>query len=224
MSGQTMPAASFAIDISSLQRLALLGTTSQSALLGQFLKAKPFYDPARYRLFLHARHRIAHAATRLYRHPLREALLPRFDDLGDIAWIERDMADLGVEPSKAYDDELVSVDPLDIATLLGALFVTEGLRLMVPYVRRQAVALGLHEGRGAGHLGHDPFAIRVRWNSFATQVNGQMFMSSEMRRMAAAADEAMRGFQAIIREEMPTDGRWQCLPGHKLNRDTEAVN
>lgn len=203
----------FAVAGDHARHLGLLASGPHNALVGRFVAARAFADRHRYGLFLRARYRFAVEQSAFYGHSMCVALFPDFDMACDLWPLEADLRDLrqtvpcfgtmmGGEPA-----------PVSLPELCGRLFVSEGMRLMLPWFAKQTERIGFDERHGARHLACDPAKIRMRWAGFVSQLNAMPFSVRDLTLMAEACERAMRRVGTILDEEMSAKPEGRVLHG-----------
>lgn len=176
------------------QRLKAETATIHDTLDQRIMALDPFSSPDRYVRFLHAQQAFHAALAPLYASPELRRQIPDLAERDRSAAIAADLADLGVRPSGTDTDP---IDPVDMSTSLGWLYVAEGSSLGAAFLLKAAQQIGLTTDHGARHLAGHPEGRAAHWRRFTAAIDAAEMTSAEEERMIAAARDAFARFRAL---------------------------
>ncbi|PIP00164.1 Heme oxygenase-like protein [uncultured Pleomorphomonas sp.] len=157
---------------------------------------RPFADRERYGLFLRTQHGFHRDIDALYDDAGLAGLLPDLRGRRRLGLIERDLADLGVEPpAPDGDPAFLPGAAVDLPTALGWLYVAEGSNLGAAFLLKEAAKLGFSESFGARHLAGAPEGRGLHWRTFTTAFDAiPLDGDGEVRLI----DGAVSGFARVL--------------------------
>lgn len=178
------------------QRLKAATATIHDTLDQQIMALDPFSSPARYARFLRAQQAFHDALAPLYAAPALRALIPDLAQRDRSAAIAADMADIALPIPAVADSD--PVDPVDMSTSLGWLYVAEGSSLGAAFLLKAAQKIGLSSDHGARHLAGHPEGRAAHWRRFTARIDDAAMSQQEEDRMIAAARDAFARFRALV--------------------------
>ncbi len=177
------------------QRLKAATATIHDTLDQRIMALDPFSSPQRYVRFLRAQQAFHAALAPLYAAPQLRALIPDLTERDRSAAIAADLADLNVPPPPVA--EVAAVEPVDLSTSLGWLYVAEGSSLGAAFLLKAAQRIGLTVDHGARHLAGHPEGRAAHWRRFTAQIDAAQMTPEEEDRMIAAARDAFACFRSL---------------------------
>lgn len=169
------------------------------ALDASMMSADLFSSRERYALFLAMQRRFHAEIAPLYGDAALQGLLPGLPHRAKLAEIDRDIADIEAAAPTA---STAPVDPSDMPSALGWLYVAEGSSLGAAFLLKAAQRIGLDEGFGARHLAAHPEGRGLHWRRFVEALDAVALTSEEEARAEAAAVTAFGRVQAIANETL----------------------
>lgn len=160
-------------------------------------RADPFADRGRYGRFLRLQYIFHRDLDALFFDERLDALLPDLAGRRRLPLIEQDFADLGISIPRAQEGpRFISRTEIDLAEVLGWLYVVEGSNLGAAFLLKYAAKLGLDETFGARHLAGAPEGRGLHWRTFTAALDGIDLTKEQEARTVAGAQAA---FQHIYR-------------------------
>lgn len=156
----------------------------------------PFSSPARYVRFLRAQEAFHAAIAPLYAAPALQALIPDLAGRDRSPAIAADMADLALPVPAVPDTD--PVEPVDLSTSLGWLYVAEGSSLGAAFLLKAAQRIGLSSDHGARHLAGNPEGRAAHWRRFTARIDDASMTPEDEDRMIAAARDAFARFRTLV--------------------------
>ena len=178
------------------QRLKAATATIHDTLDQRIMALDPFAAPERYVRFLRAQQAFHDALAPLYAAPALQALIPDLGDRDRSAAIAADLADLAL-PVPAVPDA-APVEPVDLSTSLGWLYVAEGSSLGAAFLLKAAQRIGLSADHGARNLAGHPEGRAAHWRRFTARIDDAALTPGEEERMIAAARDAFARFRVLV--------------------------
>jgi heme oxygenase len=183
-------------DLTRSQRLKAATATIHDTLDQRIMALDPFSSPARYVCFLRAQQAFHDALAPLYAAPTMQALIPDLAERDRSAAIAADIADLTL-PLPAVPDAR-PVEPVDMSTSLGWLYVAEGSSLGAAFLLKAAQRIGLSTDHGARHLAGHPEGRAAHWRRFTARIDDATMTAEDEDRMIAAARDAFTRFRTLV--------------------------
>lgn len=177
------------------QRLKAATATIHDTLDQRIMALDPFSSPERYVRFLRAQQAFHDALAPLYAAPVLRALIPDLAERDRSAAIASDLADLALPVPIVAD--AASVEPVDMSTSLGWLYVAEGSSLGAAFLLKAAQRIGLSADHGARHLAGHPEGRAAHWRRFTARIDDAPMTPQDEDRMIAAARDAFARFRAL---------------------------
>ncbi|WP_294322336.1 biliverdin-producing heme oxygenase [uncultured Sphingomonas sp.] len=177
------------------QRLKAATATIHDTLDQRIMALDPFSSPERYVRFLRAQQAFHAALAPLYAAPRLRALIPDLARRDRSAAIAADLADLRLSPPPVADVD--PIEPFDMSTSLGWLYVAEGSSLGAAFLLKAAQRIGLTTDHGARHLAGHPEGRAAHWRRFTARIDAAEMTAQEEDRMIAAARDAFARFRAL---------------------------
>lgn len=177
------------------QRLKAATATIHDTLDQRIMALDPFSSRERYVRFLRAQQAFHAALAPLYASPTLRALIPDLAERDRSAAIAADLADLAL-PAPALSNA-APIEPVDMSTSLGWLYVAEGSSLGAAFLLKAAQQIGLTTEHGARHLAAHPEGRAAHWRRFTAHIDSTDLTPEEEDRMIAAARDAFACFRAL---------------------------
>ncbi|KQM28639.1 MULTISPECIES: biliverdin-producing heme oxygenase [unclassified Sphingomonas] len=177
------------------QRLKAATATIHDTLDRRIMALDPFSSTERYIRFLRAQQAFHAALAPLYAAPYLRALIPDLAERDRSAAIVADLADLGASAPVIADAD--PVEPVDMSTALGWLYVAEGSSLGAAFLLKAAQQIGLSTDHGARHLAGHPEGRAAHWRRFTARIDAADMTPEQEDRMIAAARDAFARFRAL---------------------------
>ena len=160
---------------------------------------KPFASIEGYALFLAVQHSFHRDIDALYDNPTLASLLPGIQKRARLGLIERDLADLGVEPVITYQEPVFEPGrPVEIPAALGWLYVAEGSNLGAAFLLKAAAGLGLGEQFGARHLAPQAGGRGLSWRNFTETLDSISLRGDEEELVTAGAANAFERVRNLV--------------------------
>ncbi|MGK5027669.1 biliverdin-producing heme oxygenase [Janthinobacterium sp. RB2R34] len=173
-------------------RLKAATSATHDVLDKRIMASAPFDNQQNYARFLQAQYAFLRDVDALYDHAGLAALLPDLEQRRRYASIAADLRDLATglpagSPTPPFDA------PLDLATALGWLYVSEGSKLGAAVLYKLANKIGLDEHYGARHLAGHPDGRARHWRDFTAVLDSApLDMEGEARLIEGARAAFMR--------------------------------
>ncbi|MDJ0276172.1 biliverdin-producing heme oxygenase [Sphingomonas sp. 2R-10] len=177
------------------QRLKAATAAIHDRLDARIMALDPFASRERYVRFLRAQQAFHDALAPLYAAPLLRVELPDLPERDRSAAIAADLAAIGLPPPAVPDAP--PVDPVDMSTSLGWLYVAEGSSLGAAFLLKAAQRIGLDADHGARHLAGHPDGRAAHWRRFTARIDAIDMTEAEEERMFAAARAAFARFRDL---------------------------
>ncbi|MEH3038692.1 MAG: biliverdin-producing heme oxygenase [Sphingomonas paucimobilis] len=178
------------------QRLKAATATIHDTLDQRIMALDPFASPERYIRFLRAQQAFHDALAPLYAAPVLRSSIPDLAERDRSAAIAADITDL-VLPVPAVPD-CDPVEPVDMSTSLGWLYVAEGSSLGAAFLLKAAQRIGLTTEHGARHLAGHSDGRAAHWRRFTARIDDAPMTAEEEDRMIAAARDAFARFRTLV--------------------------
>lgn len=177
------------------QRLKAATATIHDTLDSRIMALDPFSSTDRYIRFLRAQQAFHAALAPLYAAPHLQTLIPDLAERDRSAAIAADLTDLGA--SSPITANANPIDPVDMSTALGWLYVAEGSSLGAAFLLKAAQQIGLSTNHGARHLAGHPEGRAAHWRRFTAQLDAADMTPEQEDRMTTAARDAFARFRAL---------------------------
>jgi len=178
------------------QRLKAATATIHDTLDQRIMALDPFSSAERYVRFLRAQQAFHDALAPLYAAPALRAQIPDLAGRDRTTAIAADIADLARPLPMVRDAD--PVDPVDVPTSLGWLYVAEGSSLGAAFLLKAAQRIGLSTDHGARHLAGHPEGRAAHWRRFTARIDDAAMTPDEEDRMIAAARDAFARFRILV--------------------------
>lgn len=177
------------------QRLKAATAAIHDRLDARIMALDPFASRERYVRFLRAQQAFHDALAPLYASPALRAELPDLAERARSAAIAVDLDDIGLAPPPVPDAP--PVEPVDMSTSLGWLYVAEGSSLGAAFLLKASQKIGLDTDHGARHLAGHPDGRAAHWRRFTARIDAIEMTEAEEERMFAAARDAFARFREL---------------------------
>lgn len=185
-------------EISRAKRLKIETRELHERLDKSITAVATFTSVAGYGRFLSMQYLFHRHIDAIYVDPRLQSLFADLVERRRLPLIELDLADIGLSPPAAGEDALLGDDgPIDPASALGWLYVSEGSNLGASLLRREVAKIGLSDEHGARHLAPAPEGPAAHWRGFTTVLDSLRLSDDEEARVVAGARSAFTLVQAL---------------------------
>lgn len=180
------------------KRLKAITDTAHEDVDRSIMSAASFASLERYRAFLVIQYLFHRDVAALYADPRLRAAFPDLAVRYRLPLVLADMEDVGLEVPEAGAAIFSAIEPADLGTALGWLYVVEGSNMGAALLRKEAAKLGLSDDHGARHLAPAPEGPAPHWRAFTAALDAVVLTDQQEASAQVGALDAFAQVQAHV--------------------------